>query len=62
MRFDKSGAARLVMGADTKPRSLALQMPPLSITCIPSLLLWYNHAYGSQQGYGKVQRFSAEHG
>lgn len=63
MRFDKSIAARLVMGADTKPRSLSLQIPPLNISCIPSLLLWYDpYDNGSQQGYGKVQRFSAYFG
>lgn len=52
-----------MMGADTKPESLGLQMPPLNISYILSLLLWYNHYdYGSLQGYGKVQRFSADFG
>lgn len=32
----------LVTEADTKPWSLALQMPPLNISYIPSLLLQYN--------------------
>lgn len=50
-----------LMGADTKPRSVALQMPPLNTSYLLSLLLCYNHYdYDSLQGHGKVQGFSAD--